>query len=38
MGIYVNPGNGAFKRIAGSDYVDKTMLIDLINARIGMDK
>ena len=38
MGIYVNPGNGAFKRIAGSDYVDKTMLIDLINARIGTDK
>ena len=35
MGIYVNPGNGGFKRIAGPDYVDKTMLIDLMNARIG---
>ena len=38
MGNYVNPGNIAFKRINGSDYVDKTMLIDLINARIGTDK
>lgn len=38
MGNYVNPGNIGFKRINGPDYVDKTMLIDLINARIGMDK
>ena len=38
MGNYVDPGNIAFKRINGSDYVDKTMLIDLINARIGTDK
>ena len=33
MGNYVNPGNIAFKRINGPDYVDKTMLIELINAR-----
>ena len=38
MGTYVNPGNQAFKRISGADYIDKTMLIDLINARIGSDK
>ena len=38
MGIYINPGNIGFKRIAGPDYVDKTMLIDLMNERIGSDK
>ena len=38
MGNYVNPGNIAFKRINGPNYVDKTMLIDLINAKIGTDK
>ena len=35
MGIYVNPGNSAFQRINNSEYVDKTKLIDLMNARIG---
>ena len=38
MGTYVNPGNIAFQRITGSDYVDKTMLIELMNARLGSDK
>ena len=38
MGNYVNPGNIAFRRINHPDYVDKTMLIELINARIGTDK
>ena len=38
MGMYVNPGNSGFKRIAGSNYVDKTMLIELMNERIGTDK
>ena len=38
MGTYVNPGNIAFQRIIGSDYVDKTMLIELMNARLGSDK
>ena len=37
MGIYVNPGNQAFKRIDGPNYVDKTGLIRLINERIGKD-
>lgn len=37
MGTYVNPGNTAFSRIAGPDYVDKTGLISLINQRIGSD-
>ena len=37
MGIYVNPGNQAFKRIDGSNYVDKTGMIQLINERIGRD-
>ena len=35
MGTYVNPGNQAFKRIIGSNYVDKTGLIELFNERIG---
>ena len=38
MGMYVNPGNAGFKRIAGSNYVDKTMMIELMNERIGTDK
>ena len=37
MGIYVNPGNKAFSRINNSKYVDKTMLIDLINQTIDGD-
>ena len=35
MGIYVNPGNKAFSRIAGKNYVDKTNLICAMNERIG---
>ena len=38
MGRYVNPGNQAFKRIAGSKYVDKTNLISLMNEKVGGDK
>lgn len=38
MGIYVNPGNMAFKRINNSNYVDKTGLIALFNERIGGDE
>ena len=34
MGTYVNPGNGAFAEIVGSDYQDKTGMIALINERI----
>ena len=34
MGTYINPGNAAFKRISGPNYVDKTMLIELLNQRI----
>lgn len=37
MGTYVNPGNLAFKRIASDNYVDKTMLIEVMNTRIGGD-
>ena len=37
MGTYINPGNQAFKRISGPNYVDKTALIGLINDRIGGD-
>lgn len=35
MGIYVNPGNQAFKEISGPNYVDKTGLIDMINESIN---
>lgn len=38
MGIYVNPGNQAFQRINGANYVDKTELIALLNERIGGDE
>ena len=38
MGTYVNPGNQAFRRIAGPNYVDKTELIELFNERIGGDE
>ena len=34
MGMYLNPGNLAFKRIAGPNYVDKTALIELMNHRV----
>ena len=37
MGTYVNPGNQAFKRISGPNYVDKTELISLMNNRVGGD-
>lgn len=37
-GQYVNPGNGSFQLISNSEYVDKTMLINLLNHRIGTDK
>ncbi len=38
MGTYVNPGNQAFKRISGPNYVDKTELISLMNNRVGGDE
>ena len=37
MGTYLNPGNEAFRRISGPDYVDKTMLIELLNQKIISD-
>ena len=35
MGTYLNPGNSGFAEILGSNYVDKTELIGLINHTIG---
>ena len=37
-GQYLNPGNDAFRLIANPDYVDKTLLADQLNQRIGTDK
>jgi len=35
MGIYVNSGNGLFRKELNSEiYVDKTELIDAVNSRI----
>ena len=34
MGTYINPGNIGFDEINDEDYVDKTMLISLVNSRI----
>ncbi len=38
MGIYINPGNSGFARIVGSEYVDKTGLIGLLNRTINTTK
>ncbi|MBO6205658.1 MAG: AAA family ATPase [Lachnospiraceae bacterium] len=35
MGTYLNPGNSGFARITGTDYIDKTGLIGLLNRTIG---
>ncbi|MDO4796775.1 MAG: AAA family ATPase [Coriobacteriales bacterium] len=35
MGMYVNPGNGGFRRMLADEYVDKTGLIALVNAVVG---
>ena len=35
MGLYINPGNIGFAEINDADYVDKTMLIEMINQSIG---
>ncbi len=35
MGMYLNPGNYAFKDIRSDPYVDKTGLIDFVNGTIG---
>ena len=35
MGTYINPGNGGFAEILSSGYVDKTLLIDLINRNVN---
>ena len=37
MGTYINSGNAGFRQIAGPNYVDKTMLINLINERINAE-
>ena len=34
MGLYLNPGNEAFRQIRRSAYVDKTDLIDFINSTV----
>lgn len=31
MGVYINPGRSGFAEVNNSEYVDKTMLIELIN-------
>jgi hypothetical protein len=38
MGMYVNPGNAGVKRISGPNYIDKTMLIELMNKRIETEQ
>lgn len=39
MGIYLNPGNEAFRISVSSEiYVDKTELISFVNKRLGQEK
>ena len=38
MGNYLNPGNENFRKIVDTKYIDKTGLIELLNARIGTTK
>ena len=35
MGVYLNPGNSGFAEIDGPDYVDKSLLIEIINRTVG---
>lgn len=35
MGVYINPGNSGFAEVDDADYVDKTLLIELINRSVG---
>lgn len=35
MGRYINPGNSGFSEIVESNYVDKTLLVELINKTIN---
>ncbi|MCR5517615.1 MAG: ATP-binding protein [Lachnospiraceae bacterium] len=35
MGTYLNPGNSGFGRIVSGKYIDKTCMIDVINAEIN---
>ena len=35
MGTYINPGNNGFALVNAGEYVDKTLLIDLVNDSIG---
>ena len=37
MGFYINPGNVSFSAINTENYVDKTMLIDLVNQAIDSE-
>ena len=34
-GMYLNPGNEAFREIISDEYVDKTGIIDIINSSIN---
>lgn len=39
MGLYLNPGNEAFRISISSDiYVDKTEMIAFTNGRLGQEK
>ncbi len=38
MGTYLNPGNAGFIGNCDDDYVDKTMLISLINSTIDTSR
>ena len=37
MGIYINKGNNAFRNIVRQEYVDKTSLIPIVNAKIDTE-
>ena len=37
MGTYINRGNNAFRDIVAHEYVDKTSLIPIINARLNSE-
>ncbi len=35
--MFINPGNNGFSAINTKNYVDKTMLIELVNKRVGSE-
>lgn len=38
MGLYINTGNGGFRSARNGEYVDKSLLIDVVNASLNSER